>query len=110
MSHGPPSFQVRPDDARVDPGVACSRCEAVCCRLTVVLMPEDDVPRQYIAREPGGLAVMAHGEDGWCAALDRSQMRCGIYERRPDVCRRFTMGAGYCRSVREDFANNPPLD
>ena len=110
MTPGLPSFQVRPDDARVDPKVACSRCEAVCCRLTVVVMPEDRVPRHFIEREPGGLEVMAHGEDGWCAALDRVNMRCGIYEQRPDVCRRFAMGGGYCRSVREDFRLHPPLE
>lgn len=110
MIPGPPSFDIRPDDDLVDPSVACNRCEAVCCRLTVVVMPDDDVPRQFLARDAAGMQVMARGEDGWCAALDRTHMRCGIYERRPDVCRRFTMGAGYCRAVREDFRRDPPRD
>ncbi|MDQ2703301.1 MAG: YkgJ family cysteine cluster protein [Pseudomonadota bacterium] len=98
------------DDCSIDPRVACSACEAVCCRLTVVVMPEDDVPRHFLSQEPGGLTVMAHGDDGWCAALDRTHMRCGIYERRPDVCRRFAMGGGYCRSVRAEFEASPPLE
>lgn len=110
MIPGPPSFEIQADDDRIDPSVACDRCEAVCCRLTVVVMPDDDVPREFLARDPGGMQVMARGEDGWCAALDRTQMRCGIYERRPDVCRRFTMGGGYCRAVREDFRRDPPKD
>ena len=88
--------------------VSCSQCEAVCCRLTVVVMPDDDVPRHFIARDAAGMEVMARGADGWCAALDRSLMRCGIYARRPDVCRRFVMGAGYCRSVRAEFKASPP--
>jgi hypothetical protein len=27
------------DDMRVDPTVSCSSCDAVCCRLTVVVCP-----------------------------------------------------------------------
>jgi len=30
-------------------------------------------------------------------------MNCGIYELRPNTCRRFTMGGGYCRAIREDY-------
>lgn len=97
------SFEILPDDDRVDPSVACSRCEAVCCRLTVVVLPEDDVPRHLVARDAHGLEVMARGEDGWCVALDPLRMTCGIYDRRPGVCRRFAMGGGYCRATRKDY-------
>lgn len=47
---------------------------------------------------------MAHAEDGWCVALDRTRMNCGIYENRPAVCRRFFMGGPYCRAIRSDYA------
>ncbi len=46
---------------------------------------------------------MAHGADGWCVAMDRAQMRCGIYENRPAACRRFAMGGPYCNAVRADY-------
>jgi hypothetical protein len=43
----------------VDPSVQCTACEAVCCRLTVVLMPEDHVPDWLVAHDHGGLETMA---------------------------------------------------
>ena len=32
-------------DEVVDPKVHCNGCDAVCCRLMVMVMPEDKVPR-----------------------------------------------------------------
>lgn len=86
-----------------DRSVSCSACEAVCCRLTVVLAPPDDVPREYVVYERG-LAIMARGEDGWCLALDREHRCCGIYDQRPSACRRFVMGGAYCQAERAEYA------
>lgn len=91
------------DDARIDPAVSCSACDAVCCRLTVLVMPEDDVPRHLVERDPHGLEVMARDEEGWCVAMDHQHMRCGIYEQRPGICRKFAMGGAYCRAERETY-------
>jgi Fe-S-cluster containining protein len=96
-------FEILPDDHLVDPSVSCERCDAVCCRLTVVVMPDDKVPRQYTTHTPEGLEVMARDEDGWCVAMDRQKMCCSVYSQRPDVCRRFTMGSGFCRAEREAY-------
>ncbi|MBU8974547.1 MULTISPECIES: YkgJ family cysteine cluster protein [unclassified Lysobacter] len=82
----------------------CSQCDAVCCRLTVVLQPEDRIPSHLTTRTTGDLLVMAHDEDGWCVALDGARMNCGIYETRPSVCRRFVMGGPYCIAVRSEYA------
>lgn len=85
----------------VDPSISCSRCAAVCCRLTVVLDHDDaQVPLELTELSPTGLRVMAHGADGYCVALGADHRSCGIYEVRPKPCRRFTMGAPYCRSER----------
>ncbi|MEP6634350.1 MAG: YkgJ family cysteine cluster protein, partial [Luteimonas sp.] len=73
----------------IDPSVSCSACDAVCCRLTVLVMPEDAVPRHLVARNAEGLEVMARGEDGWCIAIDEHRMCCSIYEQRPAICRKF---------------------
>jgi len=97
-----------PDDEVIDPKVNCSNCDAVCCRLTVLVMPEDKTPRNLVAYDDHGLEVMARGEDGWCIALDHKTMSCGIYDQRPDACRRFTMGAGYCRSERANYLVKGP--
>lgn len=82
----------------------CGRCDAVCCRLTVVLQPGDAIAEHLTTRTPEGLHVMARDADGWCVAVDGAHMRCSIYEGRPDVCRRFSMGGPYCDAVREDYA------
>lgn len=83
----------------------CSACEAVCCRLTVVLQPEDRVPDHLTARSPEGLHVMKRGEDGWCVALNSVHMNCGIYDVRPSVCRRFVMNGPYCKAIRAEYSD-----
>jgi uncharacterized protein len=87
--------------------IHCSRCDAVCCRLTVVVVPGDKVPAHLVVHSDTGPDVMARGEDGWCVALDRGRMRCGIYPVRPGVCRRFAMAGPYCAALREDWARGP---
>ncbi|WCE03405.1 YkgJ family cysteine cluster protein [Pseudoxanthomonas sp. JBR18] len=84
----------------VDPSVQCGGCDAICCRLTVVLDPDDRVPSHLTDYTHDGLHVMARDEEGWCVAVD-PEMGCSIYASRPDVCRRFVMGAPYCRDVRQ---------
>jgi Fe-S-cluster containining protein len=104
------AFQIHPDDSKLDPTVSCARCEAVCCRLTVVLDARDEVAESLVVRHANGTAVIAHAEDGWCVALDRVNKCCSIYANRPLVCRKFAMGGGYCRLEREKFgASKIPL-
>lgn len=92
---GPPS---------ATPAVSCDRCDAVCCRLTVVLMPEDDaVPRHLVERNGQGVEVMARDEEGWCAAIDPQRLCCSIYADRPVVCRKFSMGGPYCLDIRASY-------
>jgi Fe-S-cluster containining protein len=81
----------------------CAHCDAVCCRLTVVLMPEDDVPFRFTTVTEHGVTVMARDEDGWCVAIDQARMCCSIYEQRPQICRKFAMGGPYCLEVRADY-------
>ncbi len=85
--------------------VHCESCDAVCCRLTVVLQPGDDVPARFTDVTADGLPVMARDEEGWCVAVDAARMCCGIYDSRPEVCRRFAMGGPYCREVRADYSD-----
>jgi Fe-S-cluster containining protein len=96
-------LDLRDDDELIDPTVHCDDCEAICCRLLVIVDAADRVPRGTAVPYEGGLQVMPRSEDGWCAAIDRPTMSCSIYDLRPDTCRRFTMGGGYCRAIREDY-------
>ena len=83
----------------------CDACDAVCCRLTVVLQPGDRVAGHFTTHTDTGLHVMARDEEGWCVALDGARMCCSIYDSRPEVCRRFAMAGPYCREVRADYAD-----
>jgi uncharacterized protein len=91
------------EDRQIDPTISCGNCDAVCCRLTVVVMPDDEVPRHLVERSEQGLEVMARDEDGWCVAVDHKRMCCGIYGQRPAICRKFAMGSAYCRDERERY-------
>lgn len=90
--------------------IQCSSCDAVCCRLTVVLDEDDHVPAHLTTYLPGGLHVMARDEEGWCVAIDGAHMNCGIYGSRPSACRRFVMAGPYCRAVREEYATSRDRD
>lgn len=85
----------------IDASVQCDACDAICCRLTVVVTPDDPVPRHLTTRTREGLTVMERDEEGWCVAVDSVHMGCSIYSQRPDVCRRFAMGGPYCRDIRD---------
>lgn len=100
------AFQIHPDDSKTDPAVSCSNCEAVCCRLTVVLEAGDEVAEHMIVHSANGVEMMARADDGWCVALDRTHKCCSIYAQRPMVCRRFAMGGGYCRLERQKFSES----
>ena len=84
--------------------VHCNRCDALCCRLTVVLFGEDAIPAHLTERNAQGVTVMARDADGWCVALNSARMNCGIYETRPTICRKFAMAGPYCRDVRAEAA------
>ena len=84
--------------------IACTTCDSLCCRLTVILGKEDSVPAHLTIHQVGGLHVMAKDQDGWCAALDGKNMKCRIYASRPIVCRSFAMGGPYCRAERDEHA------
>lgn len=63
-------------------------------------MGEDDVPPALTRIDAWGGEVMARLADGWCAALDRTTMRCTIYARRPAICRDFELAGADCLEAR----------
>ena len=89
-------------DDDIDPGIHCRVCEAVCCRLPVLLIPADRVPAWLTWEDEYGLAQMAQGDDGWCIALDRDTLMCTIYQSRPDACRDYAMGGTLCQQERAE--------
>lgn len=92
---------MRPDAIPViDPAVTCETCRACCCKLEVMLITDTGVPVRYIDRDAWGGEVMRRLDDGWCAALDRGNHRCTIYEVRPLICREFEAGSPECLDER----------
>lgn len=83
------------------PEVTCSNCQACCCRLEVMIITDTGVPEQYIEYDQWGGETMLRLEDGLCAAVDRENGMCTIYENRPWICREFEMGSYECIEQRE---------
>jgi uncharacterized protein len=85
--------------------VTCSTCKAVCCRLEVRLIDDSDdqVPLEYVTLVDKQYLAMKRGADGWCEALDRTQMLCTIYEKRPYLCREYQTGDYDCLVERKKF-------
>jgi Fe-S-cluster containining protein len=82
------------------PVISCTSCKACCCRLEVMLMGDDDIPRHLTEQDRWGGSVMARLADGWCAALDRDTMLCTIYKRRPAICYDYQVGDSDCIEQR----------
>lgn len=83
--------------------ISCSSCKALCCRLEVRLIDDSDeqVPEEYTEQTKDLYFVMKQGADGWCEALDRTTMRCSIYEKRPYLCREYKVGDYDCLYERK---------
>lgn len=87
---------------------ACDKCDGACCRsfVTIELTPEEYLTLQRLGATRLGYTLMEKFfleiENG-CEFLQSN--RCGIYENRPEVCRRFS-----CREDRpaEAAAGNEP--
>ncbi len=84
-----------------DTDVTCSKCDACCCRLEVMLISDTGVPEHFIEMDRWGGMIMKRLDDGWCSALDRNTLMCSIYEKRPQICRDLEMGEYECISIRE---------
>ena len=100
------SIPLDPYAESVNPSVSCNDCEAVCCRLTVLLMPDDHVPEWLIDRDAHGMETLAKGEDGWCAAVDPNTSRCTIYEQRPAICRKAPRAIILQRKIKKYFVRD----
>jgi len=88
----------------VEESITCSACEAVCCRMEVLIITDTGVPNRYIKTDKWGGETMNRLSDGWCSALDRNTMMCSIYENRPLICREFAMGESECIDARNDYS------
>ncbi len=89
--------------------ITCDTCAAACCRLEVPCVGVDDIPAHLFAHltehDAAGHRRMRRLDDGWCAALDRNAMNCGIYPYRPLPCREMAVGGDECLAARRALAD-----
>lgn len=67
-----------------------------------MIISDTGVPQEYLETDEWGGEVMARLDDGWCAALNRDNLMCNIYENRPWICREFEMGSEECITERRE--------
>ncbi len=77
-------------------------CRTYCCRL-LVRLTEDEAQQLYPDRPSARFLEKA--DDELCLYLDRETYRCGIWDKRPEVCRSFDCNTDFLLQVaiKEQF-------
>lgn len=86
-------------------------CKAVCCKFPFALSRQD-VEEGIIRWEFGRPYMIAHGPDGYCVHMDRSDHKCTVYENRTVPCRGFSCQDNEKWNIWKDYENmviNPDL-
>jgi Fe-S-cluster containining protein len=82
-------------------------CKARCCKLTVCLSRQD-LDEREIVWDYGKPYQIRKKEDAYCWHSQPETRGCGVYQRRPAVCRTYD-----CRGdhrIWKDFENRIPQD
>jgi Fe-S-cluster containining protein len=81
-------------------------CKARCCRLTFALSLQD-LDERIVRWDYGAPYKIAHrSDDSYCVHNIQGTGRCGVYENRPGICRKYD-----CRNDKRiwtDFENKIP--
>ncbi len=81
-----------PDKYAIEPAepIDCENrialCKAACCRLSVLLSPQD-LAEGIVSWDPRRRYFNSQEADGSCVHLERPGRRCSIYANRPGACR-----------------------
>jgi len=67
----------------------CTNCKAPCCKLHVGITQQELDNGAYLLTEAPGYPILARKKDGACVYQNKDGS-CGIYTRRPYVCRTYT--------------------
>jgi Putative zinc- or iron-chelating domain len=72
------------------PAIDCDNrvalCKAACCRLNVVLSPQD-IQEGVVAWDSERPFLNAQDSSGYCVHLEGPACRCSVYAQRPVACR-----------------------
>ncbi|VAW58785.1 hypothetical protein MNBD_GAMMA08-1503 [hydrothermal vent metagenome] len=90
-------------------GVNCDEgrkigCKTYCCRLLVRLTPEEMLPTNDGSISKG---FIDKDEDGYCMHFDRNNFNCAIWNKRPEICRKYDCNTDYLLqiAIRKSFNN-----
>jgi Fe-S-cluster containining protein len=105
-AHGGVMLRVDPPEGHAPATVNCAErmhvCKAVCCRLSFPLTAEE-VQDGQLKWDLGRPYFIRHGARGACVHQDATTGACGVYERRPGICKGYS-----CENdgrIWKDFAN-----
>lgn len=89
-------------------------CATFCCRLIVRLAPDEPHP----TGERRGNCIDKDPVTGLCVHLERGTQRCGIWDKRPRICRAYdcnhdpslqvVLREGYRSLTQLAFSDAPP--
>ena len=67
----------------------CVNCKAPCCKFHVGVNAQEVNSKKYMISWQPGYPILARKSDGSCV-YQRPDGSCGIYNRRPWICRTYT--------------------
>jgi Fe-S-cluster containining protein len=74
--------------------------------MEVPCIGDHDIAGHLTETDADGYWRMRRLDDGWCAALDRREMNCSIYDLRPLPCRELAVGGPDCLAARQRLAED----
>ena len=75
-------------EAEVDCGSRLAKCRAVCCTMHFALTKQE-VAEGRIHHNTERPYFIARDPDGYCPHLIRDTLGCGVWDNRPQRCRRY---------------------
>ena len=85
----------------------CDGCRGACCRFVVVTVGDMTPDQRRWAEMRGPLDFRHEGALFWRLPVECEHLtmtgKCGIYEKRPAVCREFKMGGELCKAARRYY-------
>jgi hypothetical protein len=77
-------------------------CKAICCRLSFPLTAQE-IQDGQLKWDLGKPYFIRHDERGACVHQNTSTGGCTVYNKRPDLCKRYSCQAD--KRIWKDFAN-----
>jgi Fe-S-cluster containining protein len=89
LADEPDKYAVPGDETvQIDCASRYELCRGACCRLRFALS-EQDIHEGAVRWELAAPYLNRQRADGMCVHNDPGTYRCGVYEQRPGVCRRY---------------------